>query len=125
MTTVTFGDPDLVAKVDAMGQDELDELPFGVLKLDGQGRIIGYNRLEEQIAGVDYSSYLSRHFFTEIAPCMDNPFFRGRFEDGIAQGNLAMDFEFESDLDPRAEHIRVRMLNAREPNAYWIFIKRL
>jgi photoactive yellow protein len=60
-----------------MTQDELDELPFGVLKLDGQGRIIGYNRLEEQIAGVDYSTYLSHNFFTEIAPCMDNPFFAG------------------------------------------------
>ena len=81
--------------------------------------------IEEQIAGLDYSAYLSHNFFTQIAPCMDNPFFRGRFEDGIAEGNLAMDFEFESDLDPRAEHIRVRMLNASEPNAYWIFIKRL
>jgi hypothetical protein len=53
------------------------------------------------------------------------PSFRNRFEQGIAEAKLAMGFEFESDTDPRAEHIRVRMLNAREPNAYWIFIKRL
>lgn len=125
MTSVDFGDPDLAAKVEEMTKAERDQLPFGMLKLDRDGRVVGYNKVEEQIAGIDYAQYMSYNFFTEIAPCMDNPFFRGRFEQGIAEGRLAMDFEFESDTDPRAEHIRVRMLNAREPNTYWIFIKRL
>ena len=125
MTTAEFGAPDLAAKADDMGQAELDQLPFGVLKLDGAGRVVGYNRVEEEIASINYSDYISYNFFTDIAPCMDNPFFRGRFERGIAEGSLAMDFEFETDIDPRAENIRVRMLNARQPNMYWIFIKRL
>lgn len=125
MTAIDFGDPDLAAKANAMTQDELDALPFGVLKLDAQGRIVGYNRVEAEIAELDFARQINHNLFTEIAPCMDNPFFRGRFEDGIRSGALALDFEFETDLDPRAEHLRVRMLNAARPGEYWVFIKRL
>jgi photoactive yellow protein len=125
MTSIDFGDPELAAKADRMTQEELDRLPFGVLKLDAEGRIVAYNRIEGEIAEVDFAQQINHNFFTEIAPCMDNPFFRGRFEDGINQGGLALDFEFETDMDPRAEHIRVRMLTAGTPGEYWVFIKRL
>lgn len=125
MTAIDFGDPQLAGKIDAMSQQELDDLPFGVLKLDAQGRIVGYNRIEAEIAEVDFAKQINHNFFTEIAPCMDNPFFRGRFEEGIQAGGLALDFEFETDMDPRAEHIRVRMLTSRVPQQYWVVIKRL
>jgi len=125
MTAFDFGDPNLARQLDAMGQEELDDLPFGVLKLDGDGRVVGYNRVEAEIAEVDFAQQINHNFFTEIAPCMDNPFFRGRFEDGINTGALALDFEFETDLDPRAEHIRVRMLNSEVSGQYWVVIKRL
>jgi photoactive yellow protein len=125
MTGIDFGDPSLASRLDEMRQAELDQLPFGVLKLDSEGRIVGYNQIEGEIAEVDFARQINHNFFTEIAPCMDNPFFRGRFEDGIKAGGLALDFEFETDMDPRAEHIRVRMLTASTPNQYWVVIKRL
>jgi photoactive yellow protein len=125
MTVIDFGDPQLATKMDEMSQQELDDLPFGVLKLDDAGRIVGYNRIEAEIAEVDFAKQINHNFFTEIAPCMDNPFFRGRFEEGIQAGGLALDFEFETDMDPRAEHIRVRMLTSGEPSQYWVLIKRL
>jgi len=125
MTAIDFGDPSLAKRLDGMTQEELDGLPFGVLKLDGDGRIVGYNRIEGEIAEVDFAHRINQNFFTEIAPCMDNPFFRGRFEEGINTGGLALDFEFETDLDPRAEHIRTRMLTSGAPNRYWVVIKRL
>jgi photoactive yellow protein len=125
MTGIDFGDPNLASRLDEMRQGELDALPFGVLKLDSEGRVVGYNQIEGEIAEVDFARQINHNFFTEIAPCMDNPFFRGRFEDGIKAGGLALDFEFETDMDPRAEHIRVRMLTASTPNQYWVVIKRL
>lgn len=125
MTVIDFGDPNLASRMDEMTQQELDALPFGVLKLDGDGRIVGYNQIEAEIAEVDLARQINHNFFTEIAPCMDNPFFRGRFEEGIRTGGLALDFEFETDMDPRAEHIRSRMLTSNTPNQYWVVIKRL
>ena len=125
MITAKLDEPDLAAKADDMGPAELDQLPFGVLKLDGAGRVVRYNRVEEEIASIDCNDEISYNPFTDIAPCIDNPFFRGRFERGIAEGSLAIDFEVETDIGPRAERIRVRMLSARDPNTCWIFIKRL
>lgn len=125
MDPVDFTDPNLADLADRMSQAELDGLPFGALKLDAEGRIVGYNAVEQRIAGIDFADATGQNFFTDIAPCMDNAYFRGRFEDGLKNGRLALDFEFDSDVDPRAENIRVRMLNASTPGAYWVFIKRL
>jgi photoactive yellow protein len=123
--TATFDAPDLADRADAMDQAELDALPFGVLKLDARGRIVGYNRVEQAIAEVDLGVYLDHNFFTDLAPCMDVPAFRGRFEEGLRKGRLAFAFEFETNSDPRARHLRVRMLDSAEPDRFWIFIKRL
>jgi photoactive yellow protein len=124
MTTLDFDDPELAAKADRMSQSELDALPYGVLKLDAEGRIVGYNQVEADIAADTFVLRIDDNFFTDIAPCMDNAYFRGRFDEGIRQGRLKADFEFESD-DPHAQQIRVRMESSTEPHQYWVFIKRL
>jgi photoactive yellow protein len=121
----TFDDPALAQRADALSQAELDRLPFGVLKLDGDGRIVGYNRTEQEIAGVEMGGYLDRSLFTDLAPCMDVPGFRGRFQEGLKRGRLNFEFAFETNADPRARHLQVRMLDAAVPGTYWIFIKRL
>jgi hypothetical protein len=36
-----------------------------------------------------------------------------------------MDFKYDSDTDPRAQNVRVRMQNSARPGLYWVFIKRL
>jgi photoactive yellow protein len=124
MTILDFDDPSLAAKADEMSQEALDALPFGVLKLDADGRIVGYNKTEADIAADTFVLRIDDNFFTDIAPCMDNAYFRGRFDEGIRQGRLKADFEFESD-EPHAREIRVRMESSNRPNQYWIFIKRL
>lgn len=123
--TVSFDDPDLPAKADAMGQGDLDDLPFGVVKLDSQGRILAYNRTEQEISQVDMDAYLRHDFFRDLAPCMDVPAFRGTFQNGVRHGQVRYAFEFESDADPRAGHLKVRMHDAADPNTYWLFLKRL
>jgi photoactive yellow protein len=125
MSEIPFDAPDLGRQADGMTQSQLDRLSFGALLLDADGRVVAYNAVEEQIAGVDYRKYVSYNFFTQLAPCMDNPYFRGRFEQGIAEGNLDMDFHYDSDTDPRAQNVRVRMQNSARPGLYWVFIKRL
>jgi len=122
---VAFDDPNLPEMADAMSQEELDALPFGVVKLDSTGRILGYNRTESDISQIDMGAYLRHDFFRELAPCMDVPAFRGLFQQGVRDGRLRYAFEFESDADPRAGHLKVRMHDAALPDTYWLFLKRL
>jgi photoactive yellow protein len=60
--------------------EELDALPFGVIGLDGEGRIARYNMAEARFARLDRSQVVGRAFFGEVARCTDTPEFRGRFE---------------------------------------------
>jgi photoactive yellow protein len=65
-------------QVSAVRSDELsewldeafDELPTGVIVLDRQLRVIGYNRREEELTGLTRSRILGKQFFVDIAPCM-------------------------------------------------------
>jgi photoactive yellow protein len=122
---VAFDDTRLPDKADAMSQEELDALPFGVVKIDSSGQILGFNRTEGEISQVDMGAYLRHDFFRDLAPCMDVPAFRGLFEQGVRDGHVRFAFEFESDADPRAGHLKVRMHDAALPDTYWLFLKRL
>ncbi len=49
---------------------EIDALPTGKIVLDQDLRVIGYNRAEEQLTGLDGSRLIGKIFFSEVAPCM-------------------------------------------------------
>ena len=67
-------------RLDALTDEELDALPFGVIGLDGEGRIARYNMAEARFARLDRGQVVGRSFFGEVARCTDTPEFRGRFE---------------------------------------------
>lgn len=52
-----------------LGRQELDELPFGVIEIDGRGNVTAYNQTEAGFSRLDPARVVSKNFFTEIAPC--------------------------------------------------------
>lgn len=85
-------DPD---RLDALGDEELDALPFGVIALDSDGRIARYNMAEARFARLDRSQVVGRSFFGEVARCTDTPEFHGRFERLLADPKVgAVRFEY-------------------------------
>ncbi len=48
-----------------------DYLPLGLVVLDRQGRVVVYNRMEEQLAARSRSSVIGTEFFRDVAPCMN------------------------------------------------------
>ncbi len=80
-----------------LSREELDDLPFGVITLDRQGKVIRYNRFEEKLAGRTAQTTLGLYFFTDIAPCTNVQAFRGRFDlfsRGSDAGVERFDFSF-------------------------------
>lgn len=67
-------------RLDALSDEELDTLPFGVIGLDREGRILRYNVAEARFARLDRGRVLGKSFFGEIARCTATPEFLGRFE---------------------------------------------
>ena len=56
-------------QVTLLSETELDALPFGVICLDPDGKVLRYNLAESRLARLDRAQVLGKNFFRRIAPC--------------------------------------------------------
>lgn len=112
----------LAESIENLSHDELDALPFGVIKLDPQGIIQLYNKTRAEQDGRGGMPRIGLSFFTEVAPCLDNGYFKGRIEKARAAGALNISFEFIGDFKDRDRELAVRAQSAKDGGT-WIFIK--
>ncbi len=66
--------------LNALTDEELDSLPFGVVGLELNGRIARYNVAEARFARLDRGRVIGKSFFEEIARCTAVPAFKGNFD---------------------------------------------
>jgi photoactive yellow protein len=88
-----------------------DNLPLGLVVLDVTGRVVVYNRAEEQLAGRSRDKVLGSSFFEDVAPCMDvrelGAEFRNRIGRSAFDTTVEMSFAFPLPEGPR--DVKVRM----------------
>jgi len=125
MEIVSFGAEDIENTLSSMDKGKLDDLAFGAIQLDKGGKILQYNQAEGDITGRDPGAVLGKNFFTDVAPCTDSKEFRGRFEEGVASGDLNTMFEYTFDYEMKPTKVKVHMKRALSGDSYWVFVKRL
>lgn len=125
MDIVRFGQEDIDNALQKMSDDDLDGLAFGAIKLDGKGTILQYNAAEGAITGRDPGAVVGKNFFTEVAPCTNQPDFQGRFQKGVESGELNDLFEYTFDYKMAPTKVKVHMKKAITDDSYWVFVKRL
>ena len=123
VSAVAFDTPDLARCVETMSADEIDQLSFGVIKLDRNGTVLFYSKAEAQQSGRGALATVGLKFFTEVAPCMNNPAFRGRIENAIARGTLDAEFSHIGDFSDRNRELQVRAQSATD-GGVWLFHRR-
>jgi photoactive yellow protein len=88
-----------------LSPEELDRLPYGLITLDANGRVIHYNDTESRLVGLPKERVLGRSFFADVAPCTRVREFEGRFlelaRDPIRVRVQSFDFVFRF---ARGEH---------------------
>lgn len=89
---------------------DVDGLPFGLIALDGAGRVVRYNRYEERMARLDRTDVLGRHFFTEVAPCTARTEFETTYRRLLDAGGGEADFEFIFRFTTGHRLVRIRMI---------------
>jgi len=124
MEMVKFGSDDIENALAKMGTGELDDLAFGAIQLDANGKILKYNAAEGGITGRDPKSVIGKDFFKDVAPCTDTKEFRGRFQDGVKNGDLNTMFEYTFDYEMKPTKVKVHMKKALAGESYWVFVKR-
>ena len=92
-----------IERIENFGERELDELPFGAIRLDRNGTILSFNQTEAALSGRRKEKVLGRNFFTEVAPCTNVQEFAGKFREGVAKGTLHTVFPyiFDHEMEPR------------------------
>lgn len=125
MDLVSFGQDDIQNTLAKMKDNELDQLAFGAIELDANGRVLKYNAAEGEITGRSPDQVIGRNFFREVAPCTNSPEFAGRFRDGVANGNLNTMFEYTFDYKMQPTKVKVHMKQSLNGDSYWVFVKRL
>ncbi|WP_214001036.1 photoactive yellow protein [Arsukibacterium sp.] len=125
MEIIQFGSNDIENKLAKMSKGQLDDVAFGAIQLDAQGKILMYNAAEGDITGRDPKSVVGKSFFTEVAPCTNSKEFKGRFDDGVKNGNLNTMFEYTFDYEMKPTRVKVHMKKAMVGDSYWVFVKRL
>lgn len=99
-----------------LSEAELDALPFGVIHLDSEGRVRGYNKAESELAHRSKSEVLGKLFFEEVAPCTNVRAFKGVL-DALTQaggGSEYLDYRFEFPWGSVEVRIRLMVLSPEE-----------
>ncbi|MFW5801374.1 MAG: photoactive yellow protein [Spirochaeta sp.] len=125
MEIIKFGSEDIGNVMAKSSDKEIDDLAFGAIKLDKNGRILTYNQAEGAITGRNPNEVIGKNFFTEVAPCTNQPDFYGKFKEGVANDNLNTMFEYVFDYQMTPTKVKVHMIKAQMGDGYYIFVKRI
>ncbi|MBC8067579.1 MAG: phosphonate transporter [Deltaproteobacteria bacterium] len=113
---LTFDQPDLGTRIQALDAAELDALDFGVIGMDAETLVRAYNTAESTLAGLGAGRVLGQPLFTSVAPCMNNFLVAQRFEDAAASG-VALDATIDYVLTLRMRPLKVRLRLVAIPGA--------
>ena len=107
---------------DDMTPEELDRLPYGIIQLDQQGRIMKFNAVESRLASLPQAQQIGKHFFAEVAPCTRVQTFYGRFREGVLHEVLDATFRFHFAFKQAPRDVTVRLFYSRRTRSVWVMI---
>ncbi len=118
-----FDTPKLAEAVEKLTPEQLDMLPFGVIGLDSQNMVRVFNKAEAQLSGYHDRIARGKLYFADVAPCMNNGYFKGRIDKALKAGTLDISFTFIGDFGDCDRELSVRA-QAASDGGIWIFQRR-
>lgn len=118
----TYGIADIHNALATMSADEIDRLPFGVIKTERKGTVLFYHETEGRLAGFDPAKVVARNFFRDIAPCTNRPEFVGRFLERVKAGRFDVTFRYEFSFPSKPAMVTVQMRNSYFDDTVWLLI---
>lgn len=109
--------------LEAYGPEDLDRIPYGIVKLDATGTVRACNRAESENAG-HITSPVGRHYFLDVAPSAAVPEFYGSFVLALAQEQFDETFAFTFACGMLPRRVQVRMYYSARCGSLWIFTAR-
>lgn len=121
---MSFVTQEIEGNLASLSRDAANAADFGIVKVDDEGRIDLYNEYEAELAGITPAAAEGRNFFTEVAPCTNNRLFYGRFQNGVAEGELDAEFNYTFTYKLRPTNVAIRLKRDAASGANFIFVKK-
>lgn len=119
---MNFDSPTLLADLERATASELDDVGFGVVRMDRDGVVLNFSRRESQLSGLSPQSVVGRNFFVEVAPCTNNFMVAERYAES-GELDESLDYVFTYRMKPRA--VRLRLLKRADGgNQYLVVTER-
>jgi len=112
-----------IERIEHLGEPDLDRLPFGAIRLDENGKILGYNKTEVTLSGRKKENVIGKNFFTEVAPCTNVQAFAGKFREGVRAGSLHVVFPYVFDFEIEPLQVWVTLFYSNVTNSAWVFVR--
>ena len=104
-------------------QAQLDEQPYGVIRLDRDGMVLAFNTFEERLSRKQRADVLWKNFFNEVAPCTKVKEFYGRFLEGVAARRMNVTFGFVFPFAHGTRHVDVSLFYKEADDTVWVFVR--
>ena len=118
---IDFDAPDLAARAERLSQFDLDRLPFGVILLDREGKVLFYSATEAKLSGYGEIP-IGKNLF-EISSCLGGNDFRSRLTRAMEAGPVDLEFGWPHDFANPERQLRIRVQSSRN-GGLWMFIER-
>lgn len=113
----------ILTEVDGLNSVQLDELPFGAIALDRDGKILQFNEYEANLSNRRAPDTIGRNFFQDVAPCTNVREFYGRFQEGIRSGELNVTFDYRFAFKQAPRDVRVTLFYSQPTATVWVFVQ--
>ncbi|MBU6257971.1 MAG: phosphonate transporter [Burkholderiales bacterium] len=120
-----FDSDDVLAALEALDDEALDRLDYGVIGFDADYAVSRYNATESRLAAMQRDTVLGQHVFASLAQCMNNYLVAQRFEDAAASG-AALDatLDYVLTLRMKPTKVRLRLLAAPQAAQRYLLLRR-
>jgi photoactive yellow protein len=123
-----FVPEDVLANLESLHTDALDDLDFGVVRLSENGVVQFVNEAGLDLPGLkehdNKTTILGKNFFFELAPSTNNNLFFGRFKQGLNQGAMDARFPYTFISPGQGPKVLVVHLHAKpDSDAQWLLFR--
>jgi photoactive yellow protein len=120
--SLDFHAPDLFDALNAAPAAELEDAPFGVVRMNAAMEVLVYNRTESMLSGLDPTWVRGKHFFSQVAPCIDNHMVAAKFRHAI---DLDESLDYVLAFQMRPTRVKLRLLKRQAHEWSYVCVLKL
>ena len=124
----TFVPDDVLSRLEELNSQEMDDLPFGVIRLDNTGTVEFVNEAGLSLPGLkkqdNKTTIVGKNFFFDLAPSTNNNLFFGRFKQGLNQGSMDARFPYTFISPGQGPTVLIVHLHSKpKSDAQWLLFR--